>query len=260
MERTVETKDDTPTVIAMASLACMLQDVLHEGLGHAVTAWLSGAHRIGLSTVAMQADVSTRWISASGTLVNIVAGVLLWIVLKRYPFRSSMRYFLILAMAGNLFTGTGYFLFSGVANFGDWAAVVTGWQPRWLWRIGLVVVGALTYYISMRVVATELRPFKSEVAGRLRRLCFIPYAADGILAGVAGLLNPLGVFYVFASALPSTLGANAGLLSLPSMMRRVPPTPKGAEPIERSMAWIGSGAVAVLIFVLVLGRGITLSR
>ncbi len=50
-------------------------------------------------------------------------------------------------------------------------------------------------------------------------LCWTPYFTDGILAGLGGLFNPLGLFYIVASALPSTLGANAGLLSLPSMMR-----------------------------------------
>ncbi|MGH9410686.1 MAG: hypothetical protein ACRD1V_14680 [Vicinamibacterales bacterium] len=252
--------DDTPTILAIAALACILQDILHEGLGHAVTAWLSGAHTVSLSTVAMQADISTRWISASGTLVNIAAGALLWIVLQRRVFRPATRYFLILAMAGNLFTGTGYFLFSGVANFGDWAAVINGWAPRDAWRIGLVVVGAITYFASMRLVARELRPFKRQERSRLRRLCFIPYAADGVLAAAAGLLNPLGVFYVFASALPSTLGANSGLLSLPSMMRGVAPADPAAGPIERSVGWLTAGVAGVVVFVGVLGRSVTFSR
>ena len=244
----------------MAALACILQDVLHEGLGHAVIAWLSGAQTVSLSTVAMQSDLSTRWISAGGTLVNIAVGLLVWIVLRRVAFAPSTRYFLVLVVAGNLFTGTGYFLFSGVANFGDWSAVITGWTPRWAWRLGLIALGVIGYLISMRAVAGELRPFKREDPNRLRRLCFIPYAADGALAAVAGLLNPLGVFYVFASALPSTLGANAGLLSLPSMMRGDPPASPAAERIERSAAWIVTGAAAVVIFVAVVGRGVTFSR
>src|ERR1700723_3274011 len=60
-------KDDRATLIAISVLACFLQDILHEGLGHGVTAWLSGAHTITLSTVALQADIDTRWISANGT-------------------------------------------------------------------------------------------------------------------------------------------------------------------------------------------------
>ena len=39
-------QDDRPTVIAVSVLACVLQDVLHEGLGHGVTAWLSGARQV----------------------------------------------------------------------------------------------------------------------------------------------------------------------------------------------------------------------
>jgi hypothetical protein len=255
--------DDRLTVIAISALACALQDILHEGLGHGVTAWFSGAHRLTISTVALQSDVETRWISASGTLVNLLFGAIFWLLLRRPSrYQPATRYFLAIAMAGNLFTGTGYFLFSGVANFGDWAAVIHGLQPYWAWRLGLIVLGAASYYASMLLVASALRPFRSEdQPSRLRGLCWTPYFSDGILAGLGGLLNPFGLFYVVASALPSTLGANAGLLSLPSMMRRpLPGDQERASPIVRSLTWIAAGAVASILFILVLGRGITWSR
>ena len=63
----------------------------------------------------------------------------------------SIRYFLLITCAFNLFTGTGYFFFSGVTNFGDWAAVISGLYPHWLWRALLVVGGAATYYAAVRV-------------------------------------------------------------------------------------------------------------
>ena len=260
----VSAPDDRLTLIAISALACILQDVLHEGLGHGVTAWLSGAHRVTLSTVALQCDLDTRWISANGTLVNLLFAAIFWLLLltpQRY--RPTTRYFLVLAMAGNLFTGTGYFFFSGVTNFGDWAAVIQGLQPHWLWQLGLVVLGVASYYASMVVVAAKLRPFrgKDNASRRLRRLCWTTYFTDGILAGIGGLLNPAGLFYVVASALPSTLGANAGLLSLPSMMRNS--APSGEEqvgPIGRSTAWIATASGASLLFIFVLGRGLTWSR
>src|SRR5262249_49468337 len=97
----VSFRDDKATLIAISALACILQDVLHEGLGHGVTAWLSGAHSITLSTVALQSDIDTRWISANGTLVNLLFGIIFWLSWKgRY--RPTARYFLILAMAGNV--------------------------------------------------------------------------------------------------------------------------------------------------------------
>ena len=258
----VSAKDDRLTLIAISAVACILQDILHEGLGHGVTAWLSGARQITMSTVALQCDLDTRWISANGTLVNLLFAAIFWLLLLRpRHYRPATRYFLVLAMAGNLFTGTGYFFFSGVSNFGDWAAVIRGLQPHWMWQLGLVVLGMASYYASMLLVAAQLRPFRSDEPLRFRGLCWTPYFTDGILAGVSGLLNPAGLFYVIASALPSTLGANAGLLSLPSMLRR---QTRGEEeqvgPIGHSTVWIVASAIASLLFIFVLGRGLTWSR
>ena len=255
-------KDDKLTLIAISALACMLQNVLHEGLGHGVTAWLSGAHQITVSTVALQCDIDTRWISANGTLVNLLFAAIFWLLLlKPHRYCPTTRYFLVLAMTGNLFTGTGYFFFSGITNFGDWAAVIRGLQPHWIWQLALVVVGVASYFAAMLVVRAKLTPFHEEGSRRLRGLCWTPYFTDGILAGLGGLLNPVGLFYVIASALPSTLGANAGLLSLPSML----PKPNRSQedqvaPIGRSTAWITFAAVASLLFIFVLGRGLTWTR
>jgi len=263
-QHAVPTQDDRLTLMAISVLACILQDVLHEGLGHGVTAWLSGAHKVTMSTVALQCDNDTRWISANGTLVNLLFAAIFWVVLFRpQRYRPATRYFLVLAMTGNLFTGTGYFFFSGVTNFGDWAAVIQGLQPHWIWQLGLIVLGVASYYASMLLVGAKLNPFRSqsEDSRRLRGLCWTPYFTDGILAGLGGLLNPAGLFYVIASALPSTLGANAGLLSLPSMMRRWSHGPEEpVAPIERSIPWIATATVASLLFIFVLGRGLTWSR
>jgi hypothetical protein len=256
-------RDDRLTLIAISALACILQDVLHEGLGHGVTAWLSGARKVTMSTVALQSDIDTRWISANGTLVNLLFAAIFWLLLLRPQiYRPATRYFLVLAMTGNLFTGTGYFFFSGVTNFGDWAQVIQGLQPHWIWQLGLVVLGVCSYYASMLVVRAKLMPFRGKDAGsrRLRTLCWTPYFTDGILAGLGGLLNPAGLFYVIASALPSTLGANAGLLSLPSMMRKPNDSEEQVGPVSRNLAWIATGAVASLLFIFVIGRGLTWSR
>src|SRR5580700_5575611 len=254
----VARQDDWPTVMAASVLSCVLQDVLHEGLGHGVTAWLSGSRQVTMSTVALQSDIETRWVSANGTLVNLFFALIFWLLLLRpQRYKMATRYFLVLAMAGNLFTGTGYFFFSGVTNFGDWAAVIRGSQPHWMWQLGLVVVGVASYYASMLVVAAKLKPFqeKNPTSRRIRAFCWTPYFTDGILAGLGGLLNPAGLFYVIASALPSTLGANAGLLSLPGIMRRWSRSQEPqVGPIERNTAWIATGAVAGLLFIFVLGR------
>ncbi len=208
-------RDDRPTLIAISAFACILQDVLHEGLGHGVTAWLSGAQKITMSTVALQSDLDTRWISANGTLVNLVFAALFWLLLLRpQRYRPATRYFLVLAMAGNLFTGTGYFFFSGMTNFGDWAAVIRGLRPHWIWQLGLVVLGMASYYASMLVVAAQLNPFQNHDKDprRLRGLCWTPYFTDGILAALGRAAQSRRIVLRHsASALPSTLGGECRL-------------------------------------------------
>jgi len=54
----------------------------------------------------------------------IFAGIFWLLLLKPQRYKPATRHFLILLIAGNLFSGTGYFLFSGIINFGDWAEVI----------------------------------------------------------------------------------------------------------------------------------------
>jgi hypothetical protein len=261
------TRDSRVTIVAIATLAYIIQAVLHEALGHGLTAWLSGAHQITVSTVALQSDNSSRLISAAGTLANLLFAVLFFLLLlKPERYMPTVRYFLIMLLAGNLFTGTGYFFFSGITNFGDWAQVIEGMQPHWAWRVGLIMVGLTSYYASMLLVASKLRPFvnREPNSGRIRGLTWIPYVTEGVLAAIAGALNPAGLFYVVASALPSTLGANAGLLSFPSMMPWIASRSRAIElkvaPIQRSFALIAVSAVCCLLFILLLGGGLTFRR
>lgn len=68
--------DAKPTLISIAALAGIFGDVLHEALGHGVTAYLSGAQGLTLSTLALQSDKDTRLIAAIGTLVKLIAGAM----------------------------------------------------------------------------------------------------------------------------------------------------------------------------------------
>jgi hypothetical protein len=53
--------------------------------------------------------------------------------------------FLYFFAFANLFLATGYILYSGLINFGDFAAVIDGLRPAWLYRAALVMIGALGY-------------------------------------------------------------------------------------------------------------------
>jgi hypothetical protein len=251
-------------VCAISLLAAILSNLLHEGLGHAATALLTGTKSGLLTTVAWSSDFDSRLVAAGGTLANLAGSIVFWIALRNAKSASvRWRFFLLTSFAFNLFEGTGYFLFSGVTNFGDWAEVIAGLHAHWLWRALLVIVGMASYFGAVLAVGIAMVRYvgvpRSE-SRRLRRLTLIPYFSTLILVCTAGLLNPIGIQLVWQSALPATGGAKSGLLWLRYYI------PKGTVPrrrpdgIERSYVWITVAVSLSLLFVFVLGRGIVLHR
>jgi hypothetical protein len=260
----VQTHDDWLTVCAISALAGMLANVLHEGLGHAATALLTGAKSGVLSTVAWSSAQDSRLVAAGGTLANIAAGLAFWIALRGTKSASiRLRFFLLTSIAFNLFDGTGYFLFSGFTDFGDWAAVIAGFPAHWLWRLLLVVVGTSSYFAAVLVVGSALVRYVGVARNeprRLTKLTLLPYLTSILFACVSGLLNPIGMQLMWQSALPATAGGHSGLLWLKYYIPKGTFPERSSDSIDRSYAWIAVAIGLSMPFVFVLGRGITLHR
>ena len=256
--------DDILTIGAVSVVAGILTNILHEGVGHGLTALLTGARSGVLTTVAWSSVFDSRLVEAGGSLANLAAALLFWAVLRRSKCSSmTTRYFLLITCAFNLFTGTGYFFFSGVTNFGDWATVISGLDPHWLWRVLLVAVGACSYYGAVRVVGIGLVHYVEiprEQQGQLRKLTFVPYISAILLSTIAAVLNPLGIQLVWHSALPATAGGQSGLLWLQYYIPRAKEAKVASARLQRDNTWIAVAAVLAIVYVAVLGRGVTLHR
>ena len=242
----------------------MAADVIHEGLGHACTALLTGTRSGLLTTVAWSSGVDSRLVAAGGTLANLAAALLFWIALRQWKTTSvRWRYCLLLGVAFNLLDGTGYFLFSGLTDFGDWARVIAGLPPHWLWRVALVVLGIAAYYGAALLVGTGLVRYvgipRNELA-RLRKLTLVPYFSSVVLASAAGSLNPIGIALLWQSALPATAGGHSGLVWLIYAIPHGVVPERRSQAIARDYVWIAVALLLSMLFVFVLGRGITLHR
>jgi hypothetical protein len=200
---------DALTLAGIGMIAYMLTTMLHEGLGHGGACVIVGAKPLVVSTVHMECSADTPLVVAGGTLVNLAAGAIFF-ALGRLTSRNAprLKYFFWLLMSINWFMATGYFLFSGIGGFGDWAVFIEHFSPQWAWRIGLTILGAATYMLAVRVSLLEMRPLiGSDPARRLARavrLSKIPYLAGGILMCVAGALNPAGMILILLSAAASS--------------------------------------------------------
>ncbi|HKV26435.1 MAG TPA: hypothetical protein VJN93_17700 [Candidatus Acidoferrum sp.] len=257
-------RDDSLTVCAISVLAGILTDVVHEGLGHGATALLSGASSGVLSTVAWSSSFDSRLVDAGGTLANLLCAIVFWLILRATKRTSAgWRLFLLLTMAFNVFTGTGYFLFSGFSNFGDWAQVIAGLPGHWLWRAILVIGGIVSYYAAALAVGVALMRYVGVPRAdlrRLRKLTLIPYITSVALAVAGGMLNPMGIRLILVSALPATAGGHSAMLWLIYPIAASVSPARQPESIGRNYSWIASAAVFAALFIFVLGRGIVLHR
>lgn len=246
-------RHDKLTIVALAVLGAGLGSLLHEGLGHGVTAWLRGDVVTELTSNHLNSVREDRLVDAAGTLVNLAAGFLFLFAARWAGRRADLRYFLWFMAALNLLHGAGYFLFSGVLGLGDWAQVIAGLPHQGALRAAMAATGALGYVVFLRMIAAELRPFCPDrrtynTVGRL------PYLAACGFMCIAGAFDPMGLKLFFLSTVPAAFGGLSGLLWGDVFLRGGPAVETLI--VRKSVAaWIAAAALGAL-FVMVVGAGI----
>ena len=259
---TVKSVDDALTLVSLGIVAFVIAIVTHEGLGHGLATLAVGGKPVMLTTCYFSSSGSlSKWIPAAGGIANVIMGLLSVLVLRLLrTVKPHIRFFLVLVAAFNLLFAAGYPAYSGIAAFGDWAAVISGLSPAWLWRVLLVAFSVISYYLSLRLLAVEMRPFcglnLQEAQTRLRRITLIPFLAALAAASLAGALNPAGWTVIFTDALPGAAAA-FGLTRLDHFLQaRASDSSLPAGAITRSWGWILAAGAILSFFVGVLGPGI----
>ena len=256
---------DWLTVVAIAAIAISFNVAFHEGV-HAITCIAVGGNLQEYSALYESCDSptesQTKIVAGSAPTYNLIAGVFLWIILRNSRKQSSeILFFLWVFMLMNWFYGAGYFIFSGIANVGDWAVVINGWEPSWLWRVLMTIVGMLLFILFVRL---GLKEFGKIVGGnadeqirRANKLCILSYITSFFVVLIAGLFCPYGFL-----SLPVTAGlfAVTGALSPFLWMMRWFRTDKFEklvnEPLEihRKWQWIVTAIIVVFAYVYILGQ------
>lgn len=265
----MSTDVDRPTLAAIAVVAFALANVVHEGVGHGGACLLAGGRALAWSATHFDSDLAGldpaagKWVAAGGTLANVALGLVAWLSLRvsQGP-PGSGRLFLWLTMTVNLLQAAGYWLFSGIGKVGDWAEVIDGWAPHWIFRVGLAALGGAAYWAVVQWSLKDLSPWLGPGPGRWRRavpLTVIPYVVGGILYVAAGLLNPVSPVLVLVSAAAASFGGTSGLAWMAQLLRnerRFPPCNRPPLRVRRSGSWLAAGVAVALLFIGVLGPGI----
>src|SRR5579859_324445 len=203
MATPLRARPDLATVAAVAAVVHVSATLIHEGLGHGGAWLLMGCTPRLLTSMQFQGDeqllssFAVRVISAGGSVANAAAGMLAIMLLRRN--REGPRtgwFFLWLFATVNLLQATGYPLYSGVSNIGDWAVVVRLLRPVWLWRVLLTVVGACAYWAVTRWaigrLGQHLSASQPDRVAEAYRYTLAAYGTGGVLSVAAALLDPGG--------------------------------------------------------------------
>ncbi len=211
-------------------------------------------------------DQPTVWqgkiVAGSAPTLNIVAGLVLWIILRKARKLTSEAWFLLwLLMMMNLCYGAGYFMLSGIANIGDWAVVIEGWELNWLWRVLMAVGGVLLFIIFLHMGLVE---FGKMVGGdgeeqirRTNKLWIWSYVTSFAVVVIAGFFCPYGPL-----SLPVTAGVFAVLGALSPFIwmirwfrtKRFVKLVKEPLEIHRKWQWISASVIVVIVYTFILGR------
>jgi hypothetical protein len=250
-------RHDAFTTISISIIAFVVADLSHEALGHGVAAHLKGAKLIVLSYTYLTSDLRSRLISAAGPLVNLIEGLIALALFRSIRMKAAAAsFFIFLLMIYNLLDAAAYLIYSGILNSGDLGVVIAGLPHLGAIRLVMVVVG-LTLYATLTLVgARELRHFALERSS----LTTPAYFAAIVLNCAAALLNPLGLKYFLISALPTTAGANAGLLAMPALAERQAGSRLNQILVIRSYPWIIAAVILAAAFIFLIGPGLTLSH
>jgi hypothetical protein len=263
----------------VGAVAFGLEAVVHEVVGHAVVCSATGGKVVLISSTAMQTASASRVVPAAGPVANILFGVVALVVPLRVYGRgtggSGARLtvgalFLWFFCFANLFLASGYVFYSGLIYFGDFAAVIDGLRPAWLYRFALVAVGGFGYRYYIRLAARSFAAIGPVPVSDARRIVCTRCAAGGGLFLLASVFNPISPSLILYDGLSGAIGLTLGFFLALADLRPSAALVSTDSPIVEatgaafetsgsipfSMPLTISSAIFVVGFIAFMGRGI----
>jgi len=259
---------DLLTIVSISIIVFVIQNVLHEIIGHGGATWLVGGKVISATTAYLENDLSSvssfrnRIVSAAGPIINLFIGLIAWLMLKAYQNKqNNVTFFFWLTMTVNLFTGTGYFFFSGISGIGDLIDVINGASQLWIWRIGMIAAGIVSYFAAILLSLKELNQFLRHSNQNRKKdalkLTLVPFFAGSIASTIGAFFNPTSFLFVLTSA-ASTFGGTSGLGWMSQLLttKWFPINENSSIEINRSWFWIMLSGIFLLVHIFIIGPGI----
>src|SRR5438552_1126094 len=265
MQRTA--LSDRFTVIAIAVMAYAGVNICHEIIGHCAMAALLGTKCTLISStyipLATQPPTWTyRIIVVAGSAANWTFALLcLGLLRSLRRANPGLRYFLWLSLCLNLFLPSTYMAAAPIIKYGDSYILISSLRAQFFWRSALVLAGVVICWFSFLLCRRELGRLIGRGGWMARSIAWQlvapAYVTGGIVTAASGLFSQLPAKWAQLQAAGGTFGLTVWLLLLPLWIPE--PAAPAQHPfiVSRSAGWIVAGAVSALIFIGVLGPGVS---
>jgi hypothetical protein len=257
---------DLLTVAGLSLLILPLLTMAHEVGGHAATCVGLGGQVTELGAYYVNCKSRTeelsRLVAIAGTGADLLVCALAFFLWKRAK-SDLMRLVWWLTFVGKAMAAAGYLLFSGISGVGDWGPTANGGigplPHAELIRIILIAGGFGAYFAVVRLgkrTLTEMVGGAPGAALNKRTIALGHYFVSGIAALLIGAMNPKGLLVLIFSAVASSFGSNAGMISI--AQDRTAGEVRAFR-IERNLPMLVAGLIATLLFAVFLGPTIRLN-
>ena len=194
--------DSFATIAAIGLVAYVSADVAHHAFGHGAACLGLGCRLESVSSVFVQCSCTGVTVDLAGPLANLLLGAgALGTVRLRSRAAASVRLLLLLTAAFNLFYFAGQLAVGAATKTDDWAWPLQQFHVPAVIRYGLVVGGSIAYWVTMRLLATQLAPFAWPRA-RLRTLLACAWATAGLIACATAALDHRPLTAILYHAVP----------------------------------------------------------
>jgi len=248
---------DLPTAAAIGLLAYLTADVAHHALGHGAACLALGGGINALSSIFLDCTLESPTIDLAGPAANLLLGVVaLAAVAFRRRLPRSVSLFLVLVAGFNLFWFEMQLVFSAATRTDDWAWAIQSYGIGDVARYGMIVLGALAYWLTVRIIGARLDcPSRSGA----RSVVTCAWIASGVIACATAAFDRHPVAAIVQHAAPQSLLLSAGLLFAPRAMSKTHASDETTPAISRSWSWIAVAAVASVLSMIFLGPGVPVS-
>ena len=261
MTKTGEPRIDLATMVGLGLLLLPVTTMWHEIGGHAATCVALGgrvsdlgAFYVECRDLARGGNVAVALAGAGMDTIAALIGYRLW----RRARGDLARLAWWLVWVSKAMVAAGYLCFSGATGIGDLGpGAIGGIGPLpmpGLWRLGELAVGAACYvWIIRKGIATLGDMIGTGQATRVahRRIAHAYYGAAGAAALLVGLFNPIGLTITLTSAIASSFGGLAGMISIGFAVGHEDAPRRFV--IARHPGIVIAGLIIVTCFALILG-------